>query len=152
MVSEDRTDSCVDSLLRTGLLFHLTYSCKQEGRETMATNPDFLSPCGLSCGVVLLVCLMERPKKVVWRNWKNLWSTEPPCAPALRFLRSVATKARLLSPCRRKRWLWPLPESWRSHYQDQPLWQEEFEKRRDMARLEISVEGQNGGTKTKLGG
>ncbi|MGB6063167.1 MAG: hypothetical protein WBG50_00040, partial [Desulfomonilaceae bacterium] len=39
-----------------------------------------------------------------------------------------------------------------SQYQDQPLWQEENEKRREMARLQISSNDQKGLTQAKPGG
>lgn len=40
----------------------------------------------------------------------------------------------------------------KSQYQDQALWQEEFENRRDMARLQITSNPQKGLTETKSGG
>ena len=44
------------------------------------------------------------------------------------------------------------PSHGESQYQDQPLWQEEIEKRRDMARLQISSNDQKGLTQAKPGG
>ena len=44
------------------------------------------------------------------------------------------------------------PSHGESQYQDQPPWQEEIEKRRDMARLQISSNDQKGLTQAKPGG